>query len=242
MPCVICGETATIEAHIVPRAIYRRVAGRDQHAFQGSLFKQGVRYQAKGLFDPDLLCAVHEGMLAKADDYGLRFLHRFETAGRLAIGDNVWLVPNPKPKLLVRFVAACIWRRGVSSIGREQADIDLGGAEPRLRAMLFEGETRYQPPLIVIRRTYTSQGEHLREIMWEPCKGFGFGDNTWSFLALGCEFMMKLNQYSHPPFPAYFVANGKPEVWAMNMDPEEFTGVPGVIDIAVNMLRDQRDA
>lgn len=39
--------------------------------------------------------------------------------------------------------------------------------------------------------------------MWEPCKGFGFGDNTWSFFALGCEFMMKLNPYSHPAFPAY---------------------------------------
>lgn len=225
----------------MPRAIYRRLAGGNQHALQGSLFKQGMRYQAKGLFDPDLLCAVHEGMLAAADDYGLRFLHHFETKGRLAIGDNVWLVPNPKPDLLVRFVAAFIWRRGVSSVEREEADLDLGFAEPRLRAVLFKGETRYQPPLIVIRRTYTSQGKHLRELMWEPCKAVGFGDNTWSFMALGCEFMMKLNPYSHSPFPASFVANGKPEVWAMNMAPQEFTGVPGAIDIAVNMLRGRGD-
>ncbi|MGN6123417.1 MAG: hypothetical protein ACTHOJ_10740 [Sphingomonas oligoaromativorans] len=67
--------------------------------------------------------------------------------------DNVWLVPNPKPGLLVRFVAACVWRRGVSAIEREHSDLDLGGAEPRLRAMLFDGEVRYQPTLMVIRRT-----------------------------------------------------------------------------------------
>jgi hypothetical protein len=239
MACVICGNPSTIEAHILPRALYRRLADNDQHAFQGSLFKRGTRFQAKGTFDPDLLCATHEAMLGTADDYGLRFLHGFETKGRLAMRDNVWLVPNPKPDLLVRFVAACIWRRGVSTIGREHSDLDLGGAEPRLRAMLFEGETRYQPALMVIRRTYTSQGQHLREIMWEPCKGYGFGDNTWSFLALGCEFMLKLNPYSHPPFPAPFVANGKREVWAMNMDPQEFIDVPGAVDIAVNMLRDR---
>lgn len=238
MPCRICGNPETIQAHVVPRAIYRRLAGREQHAVQGSLFRTGMRYQAKGLFDPDLLCAAHEQMLGAADDYGLRFLHRFETAGQVSMRENVWLVDNPKPDLLVRFVAACIWRRGASAVDREPADLNLGNAEPKLRAMLFEGDLRYQPPLMVIRRTYTSQGQHLREIMWEPCKGFGFGDNTWSFFALGCEFMMKLNPYSHPAFPPYFVANGKKEVWALNMNPEEFSGVPGAVDIAVNMLRD----
>jgi hypothetical protein len=237
MPCRICGDPATIEAHIVPRALYRRLAGSDQHAMQGSLFRTGTRYQAKGLFDPDLLCAAHERMLATADDYGMRFLHRFETAGRLSMRDNIWLVPNPKPDQLLRFVAACIWRRGVSAIGREEADLDLGLAEPKLRAMLFEGNSSYQPPLMVVRRTYTSQGQVLREIMWEPGKSFGFGDNTWLFFAFGCEFVMKLNPYSHPPFPAFCVANGKTEIWAMNMEPEELTDVPGVIDIAVNMER-----
>ncbi|WP_287188302.1 hypothetical protein [Mesorhizobium sp.] len=166
----------------------------------------------------------------------MRFLHHFETAGQVGIRGNAWLVPNPRPDLLVRFVAACFWRRGVSAVDREAADLALGFAEPKLRAMLFEGDTRYQPPLMVVGRTYTSQGQWLREIMWEPCKGFGFGDNTWSFFALGCELMMKLTPYSHPAFPADFVANGKKEVWALNMDPQEFTGVPGAIDIAVNML------
>jgi len=237
MPCKICGEPATIQAHIVPRALYRRVAGSEQHAVQGSLFRHGTRYQAKGLFDPDLLCATHEAMLATADDYGLRFLHRFENEGYLGIRDNVWFVPNSKPDLLIRFVAACIWRRGVSTIEREQADLDLGAAEAKLRGLLFDGQSSYQPPLMVIRRSYTSQGQDLREIMFEPCKGFGFGDNTWHFFALGCEFVMKLNPYSYPHFPAYFVANGKTEVWAMNMEPEEFTGVSGAIDIAANMLR-----
>ena len=68
MACRICGDAATIEAHIVPRALYRVLAGSQQHAYQGSLFSEGVRYQAKGVFDPDLLCATHEAMLGSADD------------------------------------------------------------------------------------------------------------------------------------------------------------------------------
>lgn len=81
MACVICGTPSTIEAHILPRALYRRLDGNKQHALQGSLFKQGTRFQAKGTFDPNLLYASHEAMLGTADDYGLRFLHRFETSG-----------------------------------------------------------------------------------------------------------------------------------------------------------------
>lgn len=96
MPCRICGDPATIEAHVIPRALYRRLAGNKQHAMEGSLFRTGTRYQAKGVFDADLLCALHERMLATADDYGMRFLHHFETAGRVGIRGNVWLVPNPK--------------------------------------------------------------------------------------------------------------------------------------------------
>jgi hypothetical protein len=236
MPCLICGNPATIEAHLVPRALYRRLAGKDQHAIEGSLFREGTRFQAKGLFDPDLLCADHEKMLATADDYGLRFLRNFER-GHETMRGKIWLVANPKPDQLVRFVAACIWRRGVSPIERHGADLDLSLAEPKLRAMLFEGDTRYQPPLMVIRRTYTSQDQILRAIMTGPCKGFGLGDNSWWFFALGCEFVMKLNPYSHPAFPPLFVANDKKEVWACNMPARHLNSMPGMIDIAANMLR-----
>lgn len=179
-------------------------------------------------------------MLAAADDYGLRFIDAFESRGRLAMRDKVWIVPNPKPDLLVRFVAACVWRRGVSQVQRERADLSLGAADPRLRAMLFEGGVGYDPPLMVVRRTYTSPGRPLREMMWEPGKGFGFGDGTWCFLAFGCEFMMKLNPHSHPPFPAFAVANRKPEVWALNVEPHESTDVPGAIDTAVDMWGGRR--
>lgn len=54
------------------------------------MFRIGTHYQAKGLFDPDLLCATHDKMLDAADDYGQRFLRSFETAGRLGVRGNAW--------------------------------------------------------------------------------------------------------------------------------------------------------
>lgn len=240
MPCVICGSVHTVEAHLVPRALYRMLAGPDQHGYEGSLFRPGVRFQAKGVFDPDLLCRAHEGAFREADDYGVRFIRRFHDRGRETARGHAWLVPNPKPHLLVRFVAGCIWRRGMSPVRREGADVALGVAEPKLRRMLFEGDDAYRPPLMISRRTLVSQGEEVREVMFEPCKMWGFGDGSWAFLALGCDFKMKLNPFSSPAIPPMFLANGKDPVWCMNMPPEEAVDVEGFLDIAVNMLRDPR--
>lgn len=237
MGCLICGDPNTVEAHIVPRAIYRTLAGDQQHAFEGSRFKEGVNYQAKGLFDRTILCRTHEEMLGRADDYGVKFLRRFEEDGVSSMNGSVWTVPNPRPDLLVRFVASCIWRRGVSIVHREEADLELGLAEKKLRGMLFGEMGTYQPPLLVKRRRLVSQGQPVREIMWLPGKTWGFGDNTWSFFALGCEFIMKLNPYGVPAFRPLFTANCRDPVWCLDMPLEEISEVEGLVEIGANMLR-----
>lgn len=236
MACKVCGDTATVDAHVVPRALYRILAGDQQHAYEGSRFKEGVRFQAKGLFDRSILCQTHERMLSQADDYGVRFLRNFEQ-GAVDLGGASWVVANPRPDLLLRFVAACVWRRGVSAIHRDGADLDLGLAEPKLRQMLFGDAGKYKPLLLLKRRQLLSQGQALREIMWAPGKAWGFGDNTWSFFVLGCEFVMKLNPYSHPPFYPRFVANDRNPVHCVNIDPEEISKVAGMVEIGANMLR-----
>jgi len=116
LACVICGSEATVEAHLVPRALYRMLAGTEQHGFEGSRFNAGVRFQAKGVFDKDLLCRAHEDGFGEADDYGVRFIRTFHDAGRETMHGRVWLAPNPRPELLVRFMAGLVWRRGMSVV------------------------------------------------------------------------------------------------------------------------------
>lgn len=240
MPCLICNDPNTVEAHIVPRALYRDIAGKHQHGYESSRFKHGVNYQAKGLYDPNILCLEHEGMLGDADTYGIAFIRNFHTTGSAVVDNHAWQVANPRPDLLVKFVASLIWRRGVSMVQREQADLDLGPAEPRLRGLLFEGSTTYNPPLIVNKRPITSQGTLLHELMFEPAKHFGWGYNSWSFYVMGVEFVMKLNPYSSEPFPAFFVVNEQIKLLAANLKPVEIHTIEGAIDIAANMFTDAK--
>lgn len=237
MPCIICGNPETIEAHIFPRALYRMAAGSEQHAYEGSRFKEGVKYQAKGCFDRDLLCREHEDVFREADDYGVRFIRTFDTKAAPIFDGAMLSVPNPKPHLLVRFVAACIWRRGVSPVDADDADLELGDAEPRLRDLLFNPDSTVVLPMTVGRKTFVSEGRQLREIMWQPTKGTGPVLGSWSFFAFGLEFVMKTNPYGLPAIPPIIVANGKNPIWCVRYDPEEFAQVAGVLDIAVNMYR-----
>jgi len=240
MPCLICGNAKTVEAHIIPRALYRIIAGEHQHGYESSRFKAGVKYQAKGLFDSNILCSSHEAMLGEADSYGIEFIKSFNTAGSVALNGRALLLPNPKPALLVKFVASLIWRRGVSQVQREYADLDLGPAEPKLRALLFSGETRYNPPIIVSKRPLMSQGELLRELMFEPAKHGEWGHNSWYFYALGIEFIIKLNPYSSQPFPYAYLANDKTGVLAHIHQPLEADKMDGFMDLTMNMFRDPK--
>lgn len=239
MPCIICGDPETIEAHIFPRALYRMTAGSEQHSYEGSRFSEGVKYQAKGVYDRNLLCRRHEDAFRRADDYGIRFIRNFEKKSTPIRNGDILLIPNPQPHLLVRFVAGCIWRRAVSPVEAEGADLDLGNDEPRLRGFIFNGESSVDLPITIRKRTFTSQGEVLREIMWLPTKGFGPSTGSWSFVVFGIEFVIKTNPYSVPTIPPVFVANGKDPVWCVNSPPEELVHVEGILDIAVNMYRER---
>lgn len=240
MACLICGDLRTVESHIVPRAFYRDIAGDEQHGYEASAYTPGVKYQAKGLFDKTILCRLHEDKLNACDAYGIEFVRTFHDNGRPILQGNMWEVPNPRPDLLVRFIAACIWRRGVSHVKREHGNLTLGLAEPRLRRFLFEDCKSYDPPLIVARKIIVSQGEPLHELMFEPAKGYGFGDNTWSFHLFGVEFTMKLNPYSVPPFPAVAIANKANPLWAWNFEPTEISEIENAMSIAVNMFLDRK--
>lgn len=242
MPCIICGDSDTIEAHLVPRSLYRTLAGDAQHGVSGNRFRVGIRYQAKGTFDRNLLCRRHEDAFRLCDNYSVPFIRTFQTAGRETLGGRLWEVPNPKPDLLVRFMAGCVWRRAMSPVGTSGADLSLGRWEAPLRAYLFDGTTDYVPRLMLYRRRIRSQSVPLDGLMWEPYKDATWGDDAWSFMALGCHFTLQLSPYSRGQFPPYLIANNRDPVRCVNRVPEEISRVEGMLDIGVNMLRGDPDS
>lgn len=213
MPCVIWGEPETDQAHIFPRAL---------HAMEGSAFSEGTKFQAKGLYDPDLLCRLHEDAFREADDYGIRFIRQFLKKGRATFRDKVWEVPNPKPRLLVRFVAACIWMPGVSPVGAEGADLDLGLAEPRLRDLLFNPTTSFNLPLVLKRCTFASQGQVLHPVSGCRRKGLVRHPGAGPF-CLRLRVRDENQSVQLPPIVAPFLANDA--CWAAGAAHSKESGV-----------------
>lgn len=207
MPCIICGSAETVEAHLLPRGLVRKVAGKDQHALAGDTARVGYRLDGKGMFDPNLLCREHEECFALADDYGQRFLTAFHRKGAPTPDGRFWSVPNAKPDLLVRFVASCLWRCAVSTI--PAARPDLGPWEQRLRTYLFE-QSAWFPLLLLRRQVLLIDGAPMTGPMLTfPFQARGVGRRTYSFTFGDCVMLLILDQRREWRAMAPFGANGR---------------------------------
>lgn len=236
MGCKVCGNPATVRSHLMPRAFVRDMLRGSDYVEEGSLHQTGSVYQQSGRWDPSILCERHEAALAEADDYGVRFCRRLFRKAELKYEGALWVVPNPRPELLVKFACACVWRRGVSLSG-PPADLDLGPYEVRLRNLLFYADTSYNPALLVCRQNVTLEGEPLNEILMEPFRNPNYGKRGWQFSAGGFLFVLKLDERGRKQEVEALKVNGQNPAPVLNFPSKELVDVPGVIDIAVNMLR-----
>ncbi len=194
MPCIICGSSETVEAHLVPRGLVRRVAGENQHALRGQMDKAGYRLDGKGIFDRDLLCAAHEDRFRLSDDYGQRFLDSFERRGTLSADGRLWSVPNRKPTLLGRFVASCIWRCAVSNRSGS-APLNLGPWQEKLRSYLFDEGNSWTPLLLLSRQKMLVDGKPIAgNLLTMPFKAPGLGRRTYGFQFGSCVMMLILDE------------------------------------------------
>jgi|SRR5579859_2806230 len=236
MPCLICGEANTIDAHIMPRWLVRRVAGKRQHAAVGYADRLGTQYDGKGAFDPDLLCAKHEGAFATADDYAARFLNRHWGRGSAAFERKVWLAPNPKPDLLVRFAAACLWKRWASPVRVAGVPLDLGPWEHRLRRFLFGGANDYEPQLVLLsQRTLLAGEESGHPLLTEPNALPSWGRRAYTFQFGDCHFLINLDKRRSYRDFIPVQANGRNPVPAMIRPDRDWLTEPDMLAIVANM-------
>src|SRR5215469_18157516 len=89
--CRVCGSSATIEAHLFPRALAHDIRGHHKQLFVGAASTPGRRIVQAGLFDRGILCSAHEAALGLYDDYGIDFCRNFKTSCH-HLAPNIWQV------------------------------------------------------------------------------------------------------------------------------------------------------
>lgn len=193
MPCVICGATATVKSHIIPRSLFRHDLTPGRQVVGSLRDGPGHQHLQSGFWASDILCAAHEAAFQVPDDYAARIVRATMTG----VGpDDVATLRNPTPRHLVLFAAACVWRMAVSrSDGSPERT--LGPYADRLRAMIFNGSD-FDPMLLVSRSAYRNGDKDLR-VGVLPHRRKEFGIKFWRFIAAGLVFDLKLDNRAAPP-------------------------------------------
>lgn len=238
MPCLVCGDPATVKSHLTPRAFTHDVRGSDKRAYEGSLAFEGTRFTQAGVFDKTILCDRHEQALRDCDDYAVDWVRRVPTEARATHQGKLLQMPNPRPDLLRKFVCSHVWRHAVSP-QNSAFDMDLGPWEEQLRALIFGSDGRYDPTFHVFRQRWTSDGIELKELLIPPHRLSGQGRRRWEFDLGGLLWVLRLNERQVDRQLETLRANGADPVTILVLDDREFTDRPGVLDIAVNMFRDR---
>ena len=118
--------------------------GKTLHA--ASQTHDGWRLHQSGLWDSTILCDRHENVIAKLDDYGVKFWRDHRAMPYIAdMGFRT--VPNPNPLALVKFAYSIVWRWTNSHYGNS-AGKSLGPYEAILRDAIFNDGPSTLPVLL----------------------------------------------------------------------------------------------
>jgi|tagenome__1003787_1003787.scaffolds.fasta_scaffold20972534_4 hypothetical protein len=231
--CVICGAKPTVRSHLFPRSLIRRMWGTDKHAIEGELNRPGVKLTQGGSWDDELLCCAHEGALAAADDYAVRFCRRFEKAAILSASGKSYSAPNPRPDLLLRLACSVIWRHVASKHGMTHG-LDLGPYRRRFENYLFAGAS---PPVeaLVGRSNLIDPSGRRIEVGIAPYKNRLKEWTIWTFTVGGFDFYVKTDQRSFPIAWKSFLLNDNDPVTVSLIKPLPFHQIPKFQPILAQM-------
>jgi hypothetical protein len=151
--CRICGGTPTIDAHLYPRALGHDMRDDEKHLYVGAAGATGKTIVQAGLFDRNVLCAEHDGVLGRFDAYGIEFCRTFNSRVS-ASANGIWQVPAVNSDMLVKFWLGCLWRFSISTLP-QAAKVNLGPFEDRLRDILFGTALCHPEPAVMLMRYHS---------------------------------------------------------------------------------------
>lgn len=233
MACKICGNEKTIRCHLMPRALMHDLRGVDPHLIAGGMHKFGVEKSQSGTWDDNLLCETHERLLQESDRYGIQWIRRFAAKQETFVKDDIFLVPNERPELLLKFVCSIVWRHAMSRHCSD-FDMDLGPWEIQLRNLIF-AKSNYNPLFVIAAKRWLIMSEKIGDVAFLPYRNPCFGKRGWEFEIGGLVWILILDNRKSSKSFKIVSANGCNPVGVINTPDSELVDRPGVIDIAVNM-------
>jgi len=134
--CIVCGQSPTIEAHLMPKALARYV-GRDQPR-NISISKDRIKTGSLGEYDPDILCRTCDQILGKLDEVAFNLCRNFardhvRKPGRLFVN------PRIDGQAISKFILSVLWRCSVSN-RRRIANFNIKEHEKAIEDILFHGK------------------------------------------------------------------------------------------------------
>lgn len=209
------------QAHIFPRALVHDMKNGDKVVHGVSLGTRGLTNYQSGPWEPDILCQRCEGKLADCDNYAIKWIRRFEKKAISVFNGKGFEVPNPKPKLLVKFAASVLWRAAVAK-NLAHPDVDLGPWEPMLRDAIF-APNRFQPSVFVARKRYVSEGVSHGSIIVHPYRARGWSKRSYVFEIGDFLWGLKLDdgRGAEKLFEGHIRANEKETLIVVNLGDQE---------------------
>ncbi|SFI52405.1 hypothetical protein [Caulobacter sp. UNC279MFTsu5.1] len=233
MGCLICTTSPTVKSHILPRALFHAMKREGQQLVAGRKDGPGYRVLQSGEWDDRLLCAEHEAALGGFDRYGVEFCR--EAKRQMDSGKRALEIPNPKPRALVGFACACIWRYAASRSGG-RPERALGPYAQRLKEVLFEASD-FSPLLLVSRHAYEIDAGETMNLAMLPHIYNEEELRFWRFIVCGLIFDLKLDNRPPPPAMATLAVNDLAEIHLFEDFPQKIMRQPALARSLQRMYR-----
>lgn len=114
MPCLICGQPKTIEAHLIPKAFVAEV--KTERGEQHLILHKGdkrPRVSNTGVYDRGILCGPCDSILGAHEDYALKLLRELRKVK--APPGSIVGVDSINGDRIVRFAAGIAWKYAVTT-------------------------------------------------------------------------------------------------------------------------------
>jgi hypothetical protein len=189
--CLRCGNTPTINAHIIPQAVIRaiRKRGPDTKTL-------GVRFGGafpintpNGLSDRKILCSSCDGAIGIADKWFLEALDDLHSSARDTKPYNV-IQPSLDAKLALRFAVSIVYRASLSQ-SQHFVGISLGSYTDIAANIAIGAEGADFGSVLVLLNVLTSRNLDTKQFAFYPVRCMGDNGAYFVFVISGIQFLVK---------------------------------------------------